>query len=190
MLSRREAVRCCLDSRLSWKWSVAALRSGSQNRPASESWVWLSLLPLGLDAWAPAIAGDRCGVRRWTLWGFFWAAVALAGWVLTATSSKTSTPAVAGLLMLAGWIGGIVTSFAIRSEYEDRRSQLPPAASPWPRPTARSLVIAWIALAVSTSLDRVSYPTFPVNTQVLRSSKCARPSRCQTRRVHASVGGT
>lgn len=117
---------------------LRALRSGRQNRPASGRWVWLSLLPLGLGAWAPAIAGDRCGVRRWTVLGLFWPAVALGGWVLTATSSKTDKPAVAGLLMLAGWIGGIATSFAIRSEYEDRRSELPAAPSPWPRPTARS----------------------------------------------------
>lgn len=111
----------------------------SRDRPERELWVWLSLLPLGLGAWAPAVAGDRCRVRRWIAWGLIWPAVALVGWVWTAVSSRTDTPAAAGLLMLAGWIGGIVTTFRIWPEYQERRRQLSPGASPWPRPTALSL---------------------------------------------------
>ena len=47
-------------------------------------WPWLSLLPFGLGAWAPVVAGVRCGERRWTAVGAVWLVVGLAGWVAAA----------------------------------------------------------------------------------------------------------
>jgi hypothetical protein len=100
--------------------------------------VWLSLLPLGLGAWAPAVAGDRCGVRRWTILGLLLGAVGLGGWVLSAIEAHTKHEGLAGVLMLGSWIAGALTSFGIRSSYEDQIDGTPHSSDPWPQPTERS----------------------------------------------------
>jgi membrane protease YdiL (CAAX protease family) len=131
--------------------TTLAIRSSYRRRVASRSaeapariegrrarWPWLSLLPLGLGAWAPAVAGVRCGVRRWTVLGVLWSALAIAGWVLAGGSSGAQAKNLGlGLIVLA-WIAGVVTSFVIRPSYERRASRSGPERKPWPQPTARS----------------------------------------------------
>jgi hypothetical protein len=75
----------------------------------------VSLIPLGLGAWAPIYAGARAGNRRWSLLGALWSVIALAGWVLAALNHGG---AAGGLLIILGWSGAIATSFAIRASYK------------------------------------------------------------------------
>ena len=100
-----------------------------------ERWVWVSVLPLGFGSWAPVIAGTRCGVWWWSALGWLWTAMTLAGFVLA--GSGRSHGSLGGALVWCGWIGAVVTSFAIRPAY-DRRRGFPLAPAAWPRPTARS----------------------------------------------------
>jgi hypothetical protein len=79
-------------------------------------WPYISLVPLGLGAWAPIYAGIKARRTVWILLGVLWSVAALAGWVLTSTTSGTSDPA--GLLLIVGWVGAIATSFSIRPAYE------------------------------------------------------------------------
>ncbi|MGH2860072.1 MAG: lysostaphin resistance A-like protein [Solirubrobacteraceae bacterium] len=100
--------------------------------------MWLSLLPLGLGAWAPAVAGHRCGVRRWTMFGLLCGAAGFAGWVLAAIDAHTNLAGLAVVLMLGAWLAGALTSFAIRPAYEDLIDGTPHRSDPWPQPTGRS----------------------------------------------------
>lgn len=88
-------------------------------RAARDGWVWLSLLPLGLGSWAPAVAGLRYGVRLWTVLGVFWAAITLTGFMISGAPRQRST-GFAGALLLFAWVGGIVTSFVIRGQNRRR----------------------------------------------------------------------
>lgn len=96
--------------------------STSDGKPARirSWWAVLSLLPLGFGSWAPLYAGVRARVASWTALGAFWSSLAVAGWVVSATSSGTST--VAGLLLVLAWAGAAATSFVIRPAYERRMS--------------------------------------------------------------------
>jgi uncharacterized protein len=102
-------------------------------------WPLLSLLPFGLGAWAPIVAGARCGVKRWIGFGVLWSGVALAGWIAAAVepSGRQGETIVVGL-MVAAWIGGVITSFAIRPGYKRRVGGAPRERTPWPEPTRRS----------------------------------------------------
>jgi hypothetical protein len=118
------------------------------DRPAEEArlsagrrafWPWLSLLPLGLGAWAPIVGGVRGGVRRWTVLGVLWSLLAVAGWVLTAVASpETHTEGIGALLIVVAWLAGVVTSFVIRPGYERRVGGRVRERLPWPEPTAQS----------------------------------------------------
>jgi membrane protease YdiL (CAAX protease family) len=102
-------------------------------------WPWLSLLPLGVGVWAPAVAGVRCGVRRWTVLGVVWSALALVGWVIAGGSSPGAQTEGLGVgLIFLAWIAGIVSSFVIRPRYERRAERYAPVRAPCPQPTARS----------------------------------------------------
>lgn len=81
----------------------------------STNWVWLSLIPLGLGAWAPLYAGVRARRRTWIALGVVWSAITVAGWTL---ASATDGSGASGLLIILGWTGAVATSFAIRSEYK------------------------------------------------------------------------
>lgn len=86
-------------------------------------WPWLSLIPLGIGAWVPIYAGVKARVRSWIALGAFWSAVAVAGWIVSATSTKHGhhvTSDVAGFLIILAWVGAAVTSFVIRGAYERR----------------------------------------------------------------------
>jgi hypothetical protein len=82
-------------------------------------WPYISLLPFGFGAWAPIYAGLRAQSRVWIALGSLWTAISLVGWVLASTH-KGGSDTVAGLFLILGWAGGAATSFAIRSEYDNR----------------------------------------------------------------------
>jgi DNA uptake protein ComE-like DNA-binding protein len=78
------------------------------------NWVWLSLIPFGLGAWAPAYAGAVLRNRNWALLGLLWSTITLAGWVVAIANHGG---AAGGLLIIVGWAGAIASSFAIRASY-------------------------------------------------------------------------
>jgi DNA uptake protein ComE-like DNA-binding protein len=80
-------------------------------------WPYISLIPLGLGAWAPIYAGLRAQSRAWIGLGSLWTAISLVGWIAAAGTNGSS---VAGLFLILGWVGGAATAFAIRSEYDNR----------------------------------------------------------------------
>ena len=75
-------------------------------------WPWLTLIPLGLGAWAPIYAGLRERRRNWIAWGTLWTAVVLAGWIWPTGDPDEST--FGGGLLVIGWFGAVVTAFVIR----------------------------------------------------------------------------
>jgi membrane protease YdiL (CAAX protease family) len=108
-------------------------------------WPWVSLLPFGLGSWAPLIAAVRFRVWLWALPGVACIVATISGFVLAgssnshgATTNQTEAQ-LAAVLLIAGWMGGIWASFAIRPGYDARRG-LPARERPvWPRPSSRSL---------------------------------------------------
>lgn len=88
----------------------------------SSRWPWLSLLPLGLGAWAPIYAGVRARVALWVGLGVGCTAVTVAGWVLSATTDhghgRHNT--LAGALVILGWVGAVASSFIVRAAYDRR----------------------------------------------------------------------
>jgi hypothetical protein len=86
------------------------------------NWPWLSLIPLGLGAWAPIYAGVRARVKSWVLLGILWSAIVVAGFVANAASKsgQSGNNDFAGFLLILGWLGAIATSFSIRGAYERR----------------------------------------------------------------------
>jgi hypothetical protein len=86
------------------------------------NWPWLSLIPLGLGAWAPIYAGVRARVKSWVLLGILWSAIVVAGFVANAVSKsgQSGNNDFAGFLLILGWLGAIATSFSIRGAYERR----------------------------------------------------------------------
>ncbi len=86
-------------------------------------WAWLSLLPLGLGAWAPLYAGVRARNRRGCALGAVWSAITLAGWIVAVASPESD---LGGFLIILGWAGAIASSFALRASYKQ-----PVAGSPF-----------------------------------------------------------
>jgi hypothetical protein len=80
----------------------------------SANWVWLSVIPFGLGAWAPIYAGARAHNRRWISYGALWSVIAVIGWVVAIASNGGGA---GGLLIILGWAGAAATSFAIRDRY-------------------------------------------------------------------------
>src|SRR5947207_15249108 len=89
-----------------------AIQHGNQTRKAN--WVWVSLVPFGLGAWAPVYAGTVMRKPRWSALGVLWSIITLAGWILAVVNNGG---AAGGLLIILGWAGAIATSFAIRGSY-------------------------------------------------------------------------
>jgi hypothetical protein len=83
-------------------------------------WPWLSLIPLGLGAWAPIYAGVRARKALWIALGILWSACIVAGFVAdgVSRSGRHGDNGFAGALFIIGWAGAIATSFVIRSAYE------------------------------------------------------------------------
>ena len=79
-------------------------------------WVYISLIPIGLGAWAPVYAGLKARNNLWTALGVLWTALVVVGFSL---AGHKSTETLAGLLLILGWVGAIATSFMIREPYDD-----------------------------------------------------------------------
>jgi len=91
--------------------------------PAPRSrWPYISLIPIGLGAWAPIYAGVKARQRSWVLLGVVWSAVVVAGLVKNSLSKAghSGNDDLAGFLMILGWVGAVATSFTIRGPYERR----------------------------------------------------------------------
>jgi DNA uptake protein ComE-like DNA-binding protein len=100
-------------------------RPSRRTVPAPRSrWPFISLIPIGLGAWAPIYAGVKARRPVWILLGVLWSAIVVAGFVANAvsTSGKTGNDDFAGFLFILGWVGAVATSFAIRSAYERQMS--------------------------------------------------------------------
>jgi hypothetical protein len=91
------------------------MRSPRAPAPRRSRWPFLSLIPLGLGAWAPIYAGRRAGRPRWMAFGAIWTIAVIAGFVL----SSSETGGTGGGLILFGWVAGAVYSFSVRREYEE-----------------------------------------------------------------------
>ena len=94
--------------------TLGDLSSARTHTDVRADWVWLSLIPFGLGAWAPVYAGVRARNRRWCTLGTVWSLIALAGWIVAIANNGGAT---GGLLIILGWAGAIASSFAIRGSY-------------------------------------------------------------------------
>ena len=58
--------------------TLVRVPSGGARRDVDEraNWVWLSVIPFGLGAWAPIYAGARVNNRRWMSLGAVWSLIA------------------------------------------------------------------------------------------------------------------
>jgi DNA uptake protein ComE-like DNA-binding protein len=81
-------------------------------------WPWISLIPLGLGAWAPIYAGVRARRASWILLGVLCCAIVIAGFIKSGTSRHAGKDDIAGALVIIGWVGAIAASFSIRPAYE------------------------------------------------------------------------
>jgi len=83
-------------------------------------WAFISLMPLGLGAWAPIYAGVKARRPLWIFLGVLWTAVVIAAFALnanTASGQHGNNDNAGGLFILA-WVGAIATSFIIRPAYQ------------------------------------------------------------------------
>jgi DNA uptake protein ComE-like DNA-binding protein len=85
-------------------------------------WPWLSLIPIGLGAWAPIYAGVRARRSSWILLGVLCCAVVIGGFVKNSTDRHPGSDDIAGMLIIIGWVGAVAASFSIRPAYERQMS--------------------------------------------------------------------
>jgi DNA uptake protein ComE-like DNA-binding protein len=90
--------------------------------PGRSRWPWISLIPIGLGAWAPIYAGIRARRSSWIVLGTLCCAVVIAGFIRSSTDRHPGHDDVAGMLVILGWVGAIAVSFSIRSAYERQMS--------------------------------------------------------------------
>lgn len=81
-------------------------------------WPWISLVPIGLGAWAPIYAGVRARRLSWVLLGVLCCAIVVAGFVKNSTGAHPGNDDIAGMLIIVGWVGAVAASFSIRPAYE------------------------------------------------------------------------
>ncbi|HWF55746.1 MAG TPA: helix-hairpin-helix domain-containing protein [Solirubrobacteraceae bacterium] len=83
-------------------------------------WPYISLIPLGLGAWAPIYAGFKARRTSWVLLGILWSAIVVVGVIMSSldTGRQTGNDDLAGMLIIVGWVGAVATSFVIRGAYE------------------------------------------------------------------------
>lgn len=87
-------------------------------------WPYISLLPIGLGAWAPIYAGVKARQLSWIVLGVVWSVLVVAGFVHDSVGGHSGHDDLAGLLIIVGWVGAVATSFTIRSAYERQLSPL------------------------------------------------------------------
>ena len=85
-------------------------------------WPWISLIPIGLGAWAPIYAGVRARRWSWILLGMLCCAAVIAGFIKNSTGGHPGSDDIAGLLVIIGWAGAVAASFSIRPAYERQMS--------------------------------------------------------------------
>jgi DNA uptake protein ComE-like DNA-binding protein len=85
-------------------------------------WPWISLIPIGLGAWAPIYAGVRARRWSWILLGVLCCALVIGGFVKNSTGGHPGRDDIAGVLIILGWIGAVAASFSIRPAYERQMS--------------------------------------------------------------------
>jgi hypothetical protein len=99
-----------------------------ESPPARRSrWPYISLVPVGLGAWAPIYAGAKARQPVWVALGIVWTLITIVGFVLAGAKNGANN-GTAGALLIVGWVGAIATSFAIQGAY-DRRMGSPLTAA-------------------------------------------------------------
>jgi len=98
--------------------------TATENVSPRSRWPYISLVPIGLGAWAPIYAGVKARVPSWILLGILWSAIVVAGFIKSSLShaGHSGTDDLAGLLIIVGWVGAVATSFVIRGSYERQMS--------------------------------------------------------------------
>lgn len=81
-------------------------------------WPYISLIPVGLGAWAPIYAGVKARRASWALLGVLWSVIVIAGFIKDSAGGHAGHDNIAGMLLIVGWVGAIATSFVVRSAYE------------------------------------------------------------------------
>jgi len=94
------------------------VRSGTLS--LDRHWAFISLIPIGLGAWAPIYAGVKARRWLWILLGVLWTGIVIAAFAVnaTTTSGRHGSNDGAGGLFILGWVGAIATSFTIRPAYD------------------------------------------------------------------------
>jgi DNA uptake protein ComE-like DNA-binding protein len=90
-------------------------------------WPLISLIPLGLGAWAPIYAGAKAKRGLWVALGIVWCLIVVAGFVANGVSHHPGSDDLAGGLLIVGWVGAIATSFSVAPAY--RRQMSSPLAA-------------------------------------------------------------
>jgi DNA uptake protein ComE-like DNA-binding protein len=85
-------------------------------------WPWISLIPVGLGAWAPIYAGVRARRWSWIVLGGLCCAAVIAGFVKNSTGGHAGRDDTAGFLIILGWVGAVAASFSIRPAYDRQMS--------------------------------------------------------------------
>jgi DNA uptake protein ComE-like DNA-binding protein len=80
-------------------------------------WPLVSLIPLGLGAWAPIYAGARARRALWVALGVLWCLIVIAGFIVNGASRHPDSDDLAGGLLIIGWVGAVATSFSIAPAY-------------------------------------------------------------------------
>jgi DNA uptake protein ComE-like DNA-binding protein len=92
------------------------MSDSAMGRDQPSRWPYISLVPIGLGAWAPIYAGVKARRPAWILLGVLWCVIVVAGFILS--SRHHGTDDLAGGLIIIGWVGAIGTSFSIRAIYD------------------------------------------------------------------------
>jgi Helix-hairpin-helix motif len=82
-------------------------------------WPYISLVPFGFGAWAPIYAGARAHESKWIALGVLWTAMIVIALILSGGHGH-GNDGVVGALAIVAWLGGVATSFSIRSAYEQQ----------------------------------------------------------------------
>jgi hypothetical protein len=152
-------------------------------------WPFISLIPFGLGAWAPILAGVRARRVRWAALGALWCAIVIGGLIASASPDADST-GVPGLLIICGWTAAVVTSFWIRGAYKRRmgviRAELAAENLPviGPRSFGARIGSAWPSAPVAKA-EKASAGFLHDGEQLLVFTPARRPSWSERGRLDA-----